>query len=66
MERTDLPNPDWDEMDLDGNYVAPVPIDITLFLPLGLSGRRGIVVACVRPSVRLSVCLSVKLGLSAR
>ena len=26
------------------------------FLPLGLSGRRGIVVACVRPSVYLSVC----------
>ena len=28
------------------------------FLPLGLSGRRGIVVTHVRPSFRLSVCLS--------
>ena len=31
-----------------------------VFYPLGLSGRRGIVVACVRPSVCLSVCLSVR------
>ena len=30
------------------------------FLPIGLSGRRGIVIACVCPSVRPSVCLSVR------
>ncbi len=41
-----------------------------VFLPLGLSGRRGIVVmhVClsVRPSVCLSVCLSVSMTLLAR
>ena len=36
------------------------------FLPLALSGRRGIVVASVCPSVRPSVCPSVNFTLSAR
>ena len=31
------------------------------FLSIGLSGRRGIVIACVFPSIHLSVCLSVRL-----
>ena len=36
----------------------------TCFLPLGLKGRRGIVVTSVCLSVRLSVCLSVRLSVT--
>ena len=42
-------------------YVAALYMNfITSFLPLGLSSRRGIVVACVFPSVRPSVNPSVR------
>ena len=35
-------------------------ISIIPFIPIGLSGRRGIVIACICPSVCQSVCPSVR------
>ena len=50
-----IPKSHW----IDLSPITSQQLNTSCFLTLGLFGRRVIVVTCVCPSVRLSVCLSV-------
>ena len=55
---SELTTANWNNIAIWSQF-SPLQVPLPFF-PLGLSGRRGIVIACVCPSVRLSVRLFVR------